>query len=34
MALIENISVIGAAASVSIYEEEWGTNARILEQYN
>ena len=33
---IENThaSVIGAAAGMSIYEDDWGPSARNLEQYN
>ena len=28
------MSIIGATAALSVYEEDYGTNARILEQYN
>lgn len=28
------MSVVGAAAGMSIYEDDWGPNAHILEQYN
>jgi hypothetical protein len=28
------MSVIGAAAGQSLYEEDWAPNARQLEQYN